>query len=202
MRALLAAAAVALAVAGCATTDTRVVLREMDQASTRAARPLTKVAVVTIDNDAARRKTWDGVFVARLGARGVQTTTRDGLPGLASVDAGAVTVDGAAVIDAARRAGAEAILFIQPPSATPVAAGRGAYRWSDARSDPDPRTDMDTTPASVTEVRFYGLGTAKEAWRAMVLVYYPAKGDADAALVAGSVVAGLEKRGFLGDAPR
>jgi hypothetical protein len=203
MRRVLAALVLALAAAGCATTDTRVVLREMQDISSRApARPVAKVAVVTIESDAAKRRAWDDAFAARLTATGVATTTRDGLPGAASLDADATTVDGAGVIDAARRAGADAILFVQPPSDAPVTAGRGAYRWMDARSNPDPRTDLDTTPASVTEVRLYGLGTGMGGWRAMVLVYYPAKGTADAAVVANSVVGGLTQRGFLAVAPR
>lgn len=189
------AAAVLVALAGCATTDTRVVLRELGQPSVRVGQPLAKVAVVTIDGDAARRKLWDEAFVKRLGASGVQATTRAGLPGLSDLDAGAVTVDGAAIIDAARRAGADGVLFVQPPSEKPI--GSGAYRWWDARSDPNPRSDLNTTPAAVTEVRLYGLSSTKESWRALVSVYYPAKDAAEAPVVAGSVVEGLVKRGFL-----
>lgn len=203
MRPILMAAAVAMVAAGCATTDTRVVLREIqDTSTTTSARPVAKVAVVTIERDAAKRRAWDDAFAAQLAAKGVATTTRDGLPGAASLDADAATVDGAGVIDAARRAGADAILFVQPPSDAPVTPGRGAYRWMDARSNPDPRTDLDTTPASVTEVRLYGLNPGAGTWRAMVLVYYPAKGTAEAAAVAESVAGGLAKRGILRAAPR
>lgn len=202
MRRILAGFALALAAAGCATTDTRVVLREVADGPARPVRPLAKVAVVTIERDAAKRKAWDDAFAARLAAKGVATTTRDGLPGAASLDADATTVDGGPVIEAARRAGADAILFVQPPAEAPVTPGRGAYRWMDARSNPDPRTDLDTTPASVTEVRLYGLAAGAGAWRAMVVVYFPAKGAADAAVVADSVAGGLAQRGFLGGAAR
>lgn len=201
MRRILAGLALAAVASGCATTDTRVVLREIADGPARPVRPLAKVAVVTIERDAATRKAWDDAFAARLAAKGVATTTRDGLPGAASLDADATTVDGGPVIEAARRAGADAILFVQPPADAPVTPGRGAYRWMDARSNPDPRTDLDTTPASVTEVRLYGLAPGV-AWRAMVIVYYPAKGAADAAVVADSVAGGLAQRGFLGGAPR
>jgi hypothetical protein len=183
--------------AGCAATNQRIVLREILDASASTTIPLEKVAIVTIDASATTRKAWDDVFAARLGARGVQTTTRDGLPGAATLDADVPTVDGGAVIEAARKAGADAILFVQPPVDVAMTPGRGAYRWLDARSGPDPRTDLDTTPASVTEVRLYTFRANSGAWRAMVLVYYPAKGTADAGEVAESVAAGLAKRGFL-----
>ncbi|HQU47901.1 MAG TPA: hypothetical protein PLM09_02015 [Casimicrobiaceae bacterium] len=194
---VLSAVAIALVLAGCATTDNRVVLREVEQSSVRAARPLAKIAIVTIDGDAVRRKAWDDAFAARLTAAGAAVATRDGLPGAAGIDAGAVTVDGAAVIDAARGAGADAILFVQPPSDKPIVRSGGMYRWMGARSDPDPRTDLDTTPTSVTEVRLYGLDTSKESWRAMVIVSYPSGTAADANDVAASVATGLAKRGYL-----
>ena len=73
--------AIVLAAAGCATTDNRVVLREFEQSSNRATRPLAKIAIVTIDADAARRKAWDDAFAVRLASAGVPVTTRDGLPG-------------------------------------------------------------------------------------------------------------------------
>lgn len=199
---IVALAALLCVAAGCASTDRRVVLREMEQASVRATQPLAKVLVVTIDGDAARRRTWDEAFASRLGASGVQATTRGALLGDAEMDAGAVTVDGSALIDAARRAGADAVLFVQPPSDVPVKAGRGAQRWMDARSDPDPRTDLDTAPAAVTEVRLYGLGSSRGTWRAMVLDHYPRGHNEDAGAVAGAVAAGLAKRGFLRAAPR
>lgn len=199
---IVALAALLCVAAGCASTDRRVVLREMEQASVRATQPLAKVLVVTIDGDAARRRTWDEAFASRLGASGVQATTRGALLGDAEMDAGAVTVDGSALIDAARRAGADAVLFVQPPSDVPVKAGRGAQRWMDARSDPDPRTDLDTTPSSVTEVRLYAIDTTKEAWRALVVVNYPSGTAADASDVAASVVNGMAKRGFIRASPR
>jgi len=189
--------AIVLAAAGCATTDNRIVLREFEQSSSRATRPLAKVAIVTIDADAARRKSWDDAFAVRLTSVGVAVTTRDGLPGAVATDVGAVTVDGAAVIEAARRAGADAILFVQPPSDKPIVKSGGMYRWLGARSDPDPRTDLDTTPSSVTEVRLYGIDTSKEAWRALVVVNYPSGTAADANDAAASVVNGMAKRGFI-----
>lgn len=189
--------AIVLAAAGCATTDNRVVLREIEQSSNRATRPLAKVAIVTIDGDAARRRSWDDAFATRFTAAGVPITTRDGLTGAVTTDAGAVTADGAAVVEAARRAGADAILFVQPPSDKPIVKSGGMYRWLGARSDPDPRTDLDTTPSSVTEVRLYGIDTSKEAWRALVVVNYPSGTAADANDVAASVVNGMAKRGFI-----
>ena len=101
------------------------------------------------------------------------------------------------MIEAARRSGADAILFVQPPAAVPIAPGSGAYRWLDARSSPDPRTDLDTAPASVTELRLYNLTTNAAAWRAMVMVYYPSAGASDADKVADAVATGLAKRGFV-----
>lgn len=200
MRRFRAVAAVALLAAGCATTDTRVVVREMqDVSATRAGRPVAKVAVVTVESDAAKRKTWDDAFATRFAARGTSATSRDGLPGASQLDGDAVTVDGGPVIEAARRAGADAILFVQPPSDTPPAS-QGAYRWYGARSDPDPRTDLETAPVSVTEVRLYGLEPGGPRWRAMVVLYYPTRGPADAARVADSVADALAKRGFLGAA--
>ena len=103
---IVALAALLCVAAGCASTARRVVLREMEQASVRATQPLAKVLVVTIDGDAARRRTWDEAFASRLGASGVQATTRGALLGDAEMDAGAVTVDGSALLAAARRAGA------------------------------------------------------------------------------------------------
>ena len=192
-----AAFVVSLAVAGCASVSQRTLVREMQDLSVTAPAPLSRVAVVAVDRDAAARAAWEGAFASRLSARGVATTTGVGLGGTATMDAESVVVDGAPVIDAAKKAGAEAILFVQPPSAVPIAQGRGAYRWFDARSAPDPRTDLDDTPASVTQVRLYSLRTNTGVWRAMVLRYYPTAGAGDAGEIAESVVAGLAKRGYV-----
>jgi hypothetical protein len=189
--------------AACATQLTqRTVLREVENASVSSTTALDNVAVVAIGRDAALRKGWEDAFASRLAARGVATSTGDGVRASAGVDADAVTVDGGQVIEAARKAGAGAILFIQPPGAVLVAEGRGAYRWLDARSSPDPRSELDTTPASVTEVRLYDLRTGKSTWRAMVVQYYPKPRDADAGEIADSVVAGLAKRGWVRTAAR
>ena len=194
---VVAALAAALAVAACAAISQRTVLREVVDASVSTTTPLGRVAVVAVDRDAASRKAWEQAFATKLAARGVATTGGDALPGRASTDADAIVVDGAPVIAAARQAGADAILFVQPPAAAPVALGRGAYRWFDARSSTDPRTDLDTTPSSVTEVRLYNLTTNRGVWRAIVLHYYPKPGATDAPEIAEYVAAGLAKRGYL-----
>ncbi|MEO8486205.1 MAG: hypothetical protein ABI585_07675, partial [Betaproteobacteria bacterium] len=116
------------ALAACATLTERTLLREIQDSSVQATSTLGRVAVVAIDPDAATRKAWEDAFAARLSVRGVTTSTGDGLRGGMSLDAGAITVDGAPVIEAARKAGAEAILFIQPPRAVPIAPGGGASR--------------------------------------------------------------------------
>ena len=194
---VVAALAAALAVAACAAMSQRTVLREVVDASVSTTTPLGRVAVVAVDRDAVSRKAWEQAFATKLAARGVATTGGDALPGRASTDADAIVVDGAPVIAAARQAGADAILFVQPPAAAPVATGRGAYRWFDARSSTDPRTDLDTTPSSVTEVRLYNLTTNRGVWRAIVLHYYPKPGATDAPEIAEYVAAGLAKRGYL-----
>jgi len=184
-------------VAGCASMTERTLLREVVEESRSATSTLGRVAVVAVDSDAASRKAWEDAFASRLATRGVAAAAGEGLRSGAKVDADATLVDGAAVIDAARRAGADAILFVTPPNAVPVAAGRSAFRWFGATSAPDIRTDLDTTPSSVTEVRLYNLNTNVGVWRAMVLQYYPKPGSADAPQIADSVVAGLAKRGYL-----
>ena len=173
-----ALACAAALVAGCA-LNSRTVVREIDDASKSVTSPLASVAIVAIDRDAGARRLWEDAFAARFAARGVATTKGEGLLGGASVDTDAVTADGSPVIAAARKAGAEAIVFIRPPNAVPVEPGRSAYRWLDARSGPDPRTDLDTTPVSVTEVRVFDLTSKARTWRAMVLVRFP-QGAADA----------------------
>jgi hypothetical protein len=195
-RAMLAAA-IAVGLAGCATLTERTVVREIQGASVTATAPLARVAIVAVERDAAARQAWEGAFAARLGARGVAATTAEGLRAGRAADADVVVVDGAPVIEAARRAGADAILFVQPPTTVPIEVGRGAYRWFDARSAPDPRTDLDTTPASVTEVRLFSLHTNSGVWRAMVLRYYPAAGAGNADEIASFVAAALAKRGYL-----
>ena len=192
-----AAFVVSVAVGGCASVTQRTLVREMQDLSVTALAPLSRVAIVAVDRDAAARSAWEGAFASRLSARGVATTTGDGLRGTATMDAEAIVADGAPVIDAAKKAGADAILFVQPPGAVPIAQGRGAYRWFDARSAPDPRTDLDDAPASVTQVRLYSLRTNTGVWRAMVLRYYPTAGAGDAGEIAESVAAGLAKRGYV-----
>jgi hypothetical protein len=194
---IVATLAVALGVAACAGMTDRTVLREVQDASVSSTRVLGRVAVVAVDSNAASRKAWEAAFASRLTARGVVATSGDGLPGRAATDADAIVVDGAPVIAAARQAGADAILFVQPPAAAPPAPGHSAYRWFDARSSTDPRTDLDTTPSSVTEVRLYNLATNRGVWRAIVLHYYPKPGATDAPEIAEFVMAGLAKRGYL-----
>ena len=188
------ACAVAL-VAGCA-ANSRTVVREFDEASKTATSPLASVAIVAVDRDATARRVWEDAFAARFAARGVATAKGDGLLQGASLDADAVTADGSPVIAAARKAGAEAIVFVRPPSVVPIEPGRSAYRWLDARSGPDPRTDLDTTPISVTEVRVFDLTTKARTWRAMVLVRFP-QGAADAGPAADAALAALALRGFV-----
>jgi hypothetical protein len=183
--------------AGCAAMTQRTLLREVVDESRSSTSMLGRIAVVAIEPDAASRKAWEDTFASRLAARGVAASPGDGLRSGAKFDADAIVVDGAPVIAAARRAGADAILFVTPPNAVPIATGRSAFRWFGAASAPDIRTDLDTTPSSVTEVRLYNLKTNTGVWRAMVLQYYPKPGSADAPQIADSVVAGLAKRGYL-----
>jgi len=183
--------------AGCASMTERTHLREVVEESRSSTTALGRVAVVAIDRDAASRKAWEDAFASRLAVRGVAASASDILRGGVKSDADAIIVDGAAVVEAARQAGADAILFVTPPNAIPIATGRGAYRWFGAQSAPDIRTDLDTTPSSVTEVRLVSLKTNAGVWRAMVLQYYPKPGSADAPQIADSVVAGLAKRGYL-----
>ena len=190
-----ALAGAAALVAGCA-LNSRTVVREIDEASKSVTSPLASVAIVAVDRDAGARRLWEDAFAARFAARGVATTKGEGLLGGASVDADAVTADGSPVIAAARKAGAEAIVFIRPPNAVPVEPGRSAYRWLDARSGPDPRTELDTTPVSVTEVRVFDLTSKARTWRAMVLVRFP-QGAADAGEAANAAVAAMALRGFV-----
>ena len=205
-RILVAVGIAGVLAAGCATQLSRLtqrtLLHEVENASASSNVALGNVAVVAIERDATLRKGWEDAFAARLAARGIATSTGDGVRVAAGLDADAATVDGAQVIEAARKAGAGAILFVQPPGAVPIAEGRGAYRWFDARSSPDPRNELDNTPASVTEVRLYDLKSGKGAWRAMVVHYYPKPRDADAGEIADSVVAGLAKRGWVRTAAR
>ena len=88
----LAALACACAVLSACATDQRVAVREIGEVSRTASAPMTNVAVVAIDRDAAARKAWEGAFASRLAARGVVTSTGDGLSAGATVDADAVTV--------------------------------------------------------------------------------------------------------------
>ena len=195
----IAVALVAALVTGCATMKSmteQTVLREVQDQTVTATSALGRVTVVAIEHDAGARKAWEDAFVARLAARGVASSTGAGLLAGAGKDADAIVVDGAQVIDAARKAGADAILFVTPPNAVPV-RGHGAYRWLGARSEPDPRTDLDSAPTSVTEVRLYNLRTDKAVWRAAVMRYYPKAGAADAGEIAESVVAGLARRQYL-----
>jgi hypothetical protein len=182
---------------GCASMTERTHLREVVEESRSSTSTLGRVAVVAIDRDAASRKAWEDAFASRLATRGVAASASDILRGGMKTDADAIIVDGAAFVEAARQAGADAILFVTPPNAVPVATGRSAYRWFGAQSGPDIRTDLDTTPASVTEVRLVSLKSNAGVWRAMVMQYYPKPGSADAPQIADSVVAGLAKRGYL-----
>jgi hypothetical protein len=196
-----AAALAALALAGCSSMSMnamteRTVLREVMDQTVTSTSTLSRVAVVAVERDPSARKAWEEAFATRLGARGVTASPGTGLLAGAGNDADAIVVDGGPVIAAARQAGADAILFITPPGAVPV-RGSGAYRWFDARSGPDPRTDLDTAATSVTEVRLYSLKTDKGVWRASVMRYYPKPGAADAGDIADATVAGLAKRQYL-----
>jgi hypothetical protein len=183
--------------AGCASVTQRTLLREVVEESKGSTATLGRVAVVAIDADDRSRTAWEEAFASRLSARGVAAASGGDLRAGAKLDADATTVDGAPVVDAARRSGADAILFVTPPNAKPIEQGRGAYRWFGARSAPDPRTDLDTTPTSVTEVRLVSLKTNAAVWRAMVMQYYPKPGSADAPQIADAAVAGLAKRGYV-----
>lgn len=189
-------ACVAALVAGCA-ANSRTVVREIDDASKSVSGSLANVAIVAIDRDAAARRVWEDAFAASFAARGVATTKGEGLLEGASLDADAVSVDGNPVIQAARKAGAEAIVFVRPPNVVPMEPGYSAYRWLGARSGPDPRTELDTTPTSVTEVRIFDLTTKGRTWRAMVLVRFPQQGNADAGEVAAAAVVALSQRGYV-----
>ena len=195
MRGMTLAALACVALAACA-TDQRVAVREIGEASKTASGPVASVAIVAIDRDAASRRTWEGAFAARFAARGVATSTGDGLTAGATLDADAVTADGSPVIEAARKAGAEAIVFVRPPSVVPVESGRSAYRWLGARSGPDPRNELDNAPASVTQVRVFDLTSKARSWSAMIVVRFP-RGDEDAGTAADAPLAALAQRGFL-----
>ncbi len=192
---LAALAGVCAVLAACA-TDQRVAVREIGEVSRTASAPMTNVAVVAIDRDAAARKAWEGAFASRLAARGVATSTGDGLSAGATVDADAVTVDGSPVIEAARKAGADAIVFVRPPNVVPVEPGRSAYRWLGARSGPDPRNELDDAPASVTQVRVFDLTSKARSWSGMIVVRFP-RGNEDAGTAAEAAVNALAQRGFV-----
>jgi hypothetical protein len=196
-RTLAAALLAATLAAGCASITQRTLLREVVEESRGSTSTLGRIAVVAIDRDAKSRSAWEEAFASRLGARGVAAAAGEGLRSGARIDADATVVDGAPVIEAARQSGADAILFVTPPNAVPVQAGRSAYRWFGAQSAPDPRTDLDTAPTSVTEVRLVSLKTNAGVWRAMVMQYYPKPGSADARQIADAVIAGLAKRGYV-----
>ena len=170
MRRVVAALGVAAAVAGCASMTQRVVLREFQDLSVSATAPLTRVAIVTIEREAsARQGVGRRVRVAAWRAR--------------RRDDDAATVCGARRRSTPRRSSSTVRRSSRPRgrpapmrscscsrrSAVPIATGRGAYRWFDARTAPDPRTDLDTTPSSVTELRLYSLRSNAAVWRAMVL---------------------------------
>ena len=196
-RALGAALLAATLAAGCASVTQRTLLREVVEESRGSTSTLGRVAVVAIDRDATSRSAWEEAFASRLGARGVAAAAGEGMRIGARFDGDATIVDGAPVVEAARKSGADAILFVTPPNAVAVQTGRGAYRWFGAQSAPDPRTDLDTAPTSVTEVRLVNLKTNTGVWRAMVMQYYPKPGSADAPQIADAVIAGLAKRGYL-----
>ena len=184
---------------GCGTMSRiteRTVLHEVQDQTVTATATLGRVAVVAVEHDPAARKAWEDVFSSRLAARGVATSPGGGVLAGAGTNADATVVDGAPVIEAARKAGAEAILFVTPPNAVPV-TGRSAYRYFDARSAPDNRTDLDTAATSLTEVRLYNLATGKAVWRANVMRYYPRTGAADAGEIADATIAALARRKYL-----
>ena len=193
-RKVAALACAAVLASACATLTSRTSVREIGTAAAPAR--LTSVAVVAIDRDANVRRLWEDEVGARIAARGVAATKGEGLLKGANIAADAVTVGGAEVLEAARRSGAQAILFVRPPGVVPPDPSEGAYRWLGARSGPDPRGDLDTTPASVTEVRLSDLSSGATAWRAMVLVRFP-RGNADAGEAADAIVSSLARRGFL-----
>lgn len=197
MRTCFAAVAAVLVIAGCA-TGSRTQLREVVDGGAGAATPISRIVIVAVASDRSVRAAWEEAFAGRLAARGIAIASGDALPGRATDDAGAASVDGAEVIEAARRAGAQAILFVRPPSDVPIAPGVGVRRWIDARSAPDLRPTFDDAPLSVAEARLFDLRPGAPAWQAYVVTPYPPKGGVDAREAAESVAAGLAKRGYLG----
>lgn len=203
LRAAAAALVLALAAAGCATmrADQRVQVHEVEESAVRTT-PFARVAVVAIDRDPVQRRAWEDAFAARLGAAGTRVDKRDGLPGAAGVDADAIVVDGAPVIDAARAAGAEALMFVRPPNVVPM-QGDGARRFLAARSGPSIRTnDLDDVPQSIVEVRVFELVRGATVWRGFVVVRYPPASGVSPETVATAAVGAMERRGLVRATPR
>lgn len=184
--------------AGCAATS-RIQVREVEQETVVVrTEPFKRIAVVAVDRSPEARRAWEDAFATRLGGTGTTVTRRDGLPGAARVDADAIVVDGAPVIEAARAAGADAILFVRPPNAVPMQAGDGARRFLGARSGPEVRTsEFDDSPQAVAELRLFQLTTGTNVWRAFVTVQYPPASGVPPGGVADAVVSAMQRRGLV-----
>lgn len=190
----LAILVLASAIAGCA-VGPRTELREVVDGPATIAPAVDTVAVVAIAQDPAVRGEWEAAFAARLSSAGVRVAAAGRSRGGAAP--GGEAADGGAVLGAARAAGAQAIVFVQPPSDVPIAPGQGAYRWMDARSAPDLRGLLDDASTAVTEVRLVDLRPGLATWHAYVLTVYPGKRGADPRNAADAVAKGLAGRGYL-----
>lgn len=187
-----------LVVAGCAATS-RIQVREVEQENLVVrTEPFKRIAVIAVDRNPQARRAWEDAFATRLGGTGTTVTKSDGLPGASGVDADAVVVDGGPVIEAARAAGADAILFVRPPNAVPMQAGDGARRFLGARSGPEVRTsEFDDSPQAVAELRLFQLTTGTNVWRVFVTVQYPPAAGVPPGGVADAAVSAMRRRGFV-----
>jgi hypothetical protein len=187
-----------LVLAGCA-ANSRIQVREVEQEVVVVrTEPFKRIAVIAVDRNPQARRAWEDAFATRLGGTGTTVTKGDGLPGAAGVDADAVVVDGVPVIEAARAAGADAILFVRPPNAVPMRASDGARRFLDARSGPEVRmSEFDDSPSAVAELRLFQLTTGSNVWRAMVTIQYPPASGVPPGGVADAAVSAMQRRGFV-----
>lgn len=193
-RARLAILVLASAIAGCA-AGPRTELREVVDGPVTIAPAVDTVAVVAIAQDPAVRGEWEAAFAARLSSAGLRVAAADRSRGAAVP--GGQAADGGAVLVAARAAGAQAIVFVQPPSDVPIAPGEGAYRWMDARAGPDFRGLLDDATTAVTEIRLVDLRPGMATWHAYVLTVYPGRRGVDPNSAADAVARGLAGRGYL-----
>jgi hypothetical protein len=191
-----------LVVAGCA-ANSRIQVREVEQEVTVvSAAPFRRIAVIAVDRNPAARRAWEDAFATRLGGTGTTVTKGDGLPGAATNDADAVAVDGRSVIEAARAAGADAILYVRPPNAVPMRARDGARRFLDARSGPEVRmSEFDDSPTAVAELRLFQITTDSHVWRALVTIQYPPASGVPPGGVADAAVSAMQRRGLVRAAP-